>query len=251
MKPNFYIKLIVTVLFIFCLYAINSNHADNTSISSNPENKFLNLYIPVPPTFEETLKNAKKEDSKEIDQDWYDQVMENIKKEEYNISYSKELNTYQSANRSNNIRFIYHKDGFTAKTRDDRIPLFDESDMTFKDKDKKYKTIDEWSIDFGLSNVKRQMSNEKNESPSDFSNSEIIVTENKAYIENENMRIDYTNDENGMRQDFIIKIKPEGDGKLRLNLSADTKLKMIVGSDALMFKYKMLGRERKRFKSLL
>ena len=37
--------------------------------------------------------------------------------EEYNISFSKELDAFQSPNRKNNIRFIYHKDGFTAKTR--------------------------------------------------------------------------------------------------------------------------------------
>ena len=39
-----------------------------------------------------------------------------------------------------------------------------------------------------------------------------------------------------MRQDFIVKNKPEGDGQLRLNVNADTELKMITGADALMFK---------------
>ncbi len=67
-------------------------------------------------------------------------------------------------------------------------------------------------------------------------NEEIVAADNKAHIENENLRIDYTNNKEGMRQDFIVKNKPEGEGKLRLNLSADTKLKMIVGADALMFK---------------
>lgn len=68
--------------------------------------------------------------------------------------------------------------------------------------------------------------------------SELSVAGNKASIEDDNIRIDYTNDKEGIRQDFIIKNKPEGEGKLRLNISADTKLKMIVGADALMFKEK-------------
>ena len=49
------------------------------------------------------------------------------------------------------------------------------------------------------------------------------------------IRIDYTNTEKGMRQDFIIKQRPAGEGKLRLDLAAETKLNMILGADALIF----------------
>ncbi len=52
-----------------------------------------------------------------------------------------------------------------------------------------------------------------------------------------------------MRQDFIIKQKPAREGKLRLNLSADTKLKMIVGADALMFKNSK-GEEKMKYSAL-
>ncbi|MBK6877603.1 MAG: FG-GAP repeat protein [Ignavibacteria bacterium] len=57
------------------------------------------------------------------------------------------------------------------------------------------------------------------------------------------------NTKEGMRQDFIIKEKPEGNGKLRLNMSVDTKLKMIVGSDALMFKSND-GNEKMKYSQL-
>lgn len=63
------------------------------------------------------------------------------------------------------------------------------------------------------------------------------------------MRIEYTNDKEGMRQDFIIKNRPEGEGKLRLNISADTKLKMIVGADALIFKDKK-GEDMMKYSAL-
>jgi len=172
-----------------------------------------NLNCPEPPSFAETIKNDIKENyfesvTENIDQDWYSKAMENIQKEEYNISYNKELDAYQSPNRKNNIRFIYHNDGFTAVTRE-----------TSREK------RDDWEIQLRITNYEFGIKNEG-----------LKVEGNKAYVENDKIRIDYSNDEDGMRQDFIIKKRPEGEGKLRLNISADTKLKMIVGADALMFK---------------
>ncbi|MBK8553953.1 MAG: FG-GAP repeat protein [Ignavibacteria bacterium] len=69
-----------------------------------------------------------------------------------------------------------------------------------------------------------------------FSGSEFNTSNNFISIENENLKVQYTNDEDGMRQDFIVKNKPQGDGQLRLNIDAETELKMITGADALMFK---------------
>ncbi|MFZ1320725.1 MAG: FG-GAP-like repeat-containing protein [Ignavibacteria bacterium] len=210
--------------------------------------------------------------------DWYSEAMENIRKSEYNISQISQDDkekVYQSPNRANNIRFIYSDNGFTAKTMNDRIPLVDISDKTIKEEDKKYKTLDEWSIDFKLqdvrcktqdeitSDVRCQTSDEFYEKSSDlssphalsgdpflsFEDSELKASGNKASIENENIRIDYTNTKEGMRQDFIIKTKPEGDGKLRLNINAETELKMIVGADALMFKDDK-GNDKMRYSSL-
>ena len=231
--------------------------------SESGRNTGVNLNCPPPPCFGNFIKNQNhpennsldKSDgiqpgSDDIDKGWYAGAMENIQREEYNISYSEELGAFQSPNRANNIRFIYHNDGFTAKTRINKIPLFDLRDKNIKESDKKYESVPEWSIDFKLSNVRRQTSNDKNYTPASLSNQhdfigdpfiqleehELKVTGNKASIESDNIRIEYTNNEDGMRQDFIIKKKPEGEGKLRLNINAGTKLKMVVGADALMFK---------------
>ena len=67
--------------------------------------------------------------------DWYSQVKESITKAEYNITYVQELKAYQSPNRAQNLRFIYTADGFTAKPRTTKDPLFDQNDNSLKDAD--------------------------------------------------------------------------------------------------------------------
>ena len=201
-------KTILLSLSAVLLFSFSSQNQSMNKLNNHGNVNSPNLNCPAPPSFAETIKNDTKENyvesvTENIDQDWYSKAMKNIQKEEYNISYNKELDAYQSPNRKNNIRFIYHKDGFTAVTRE----------------------AEEWSIEFRIKNYELGIRNEG-----------FKITGNKAFIENDNIRVDYTNDEIGMRQDFIIKKKPEGEGKLRLNLTADTKLKMIAGADALMFK---------------
>ncbi|MBK8553943.1 MAG: hypothetical protein IPL53_24025 [Ignavibacteria bacterium] len=168
--------------------------------------------------------------------DWYQEALANIQKAEYNVSFSESLNAYQSPNRANNMRFIYHKNGFSAMLRNNKIALFDESDKMIEESDKKYEYLDYWNIDFRLESVSKGLNSINENGYTDFSGNDFISNENVISIENDNLRIQYKNDENGMRQDFIVKNKPEGDGQLRLNINADTDLKMITGADALMFK---------------
>ncbi|MBK9226691.1 MAG: FG-GAP repeat protein [Ignavibacteria bacterium] len=221
--------------------------------SESGRNTGVKLKCPPPPCFVNIIKNQNhpennsldKSDgiqtvSEDIDKDWYSGAMENIQREEYNISYSEELGAFQSPNRANNIRFIYHNDGFTAKNRINKIPLFDLRDKSIKESDKKYESIPEWSIDFKLTMINNK---------SYIVEGELSAAGNKAYIEDHNIKINYTNNEEGMRQDFIIKKKPEGEGNLRLNINARTKLKMVVGADALMFKDNQ-GVEKMKYSAL-
>lgn len=245
--------LLVLIIFSF---TFQNNHFNKISNQFFIEEKKLNLQCPAPLSFEQRIKSIGTKDDKKIDQNWYQEAIENIRQLEYNITYSDELGAYQSSNRENNMRFIYHKDGFTAKLRDNRVPLFDVNDKSLGEKDKKYKYLDEWSIDFTLQCVNHLTNTplcspllQRGDGGVLFNESEFVAAENKAYIENENIRIEYRNDKEGMRQDFIIKKKPEGEGKLRINLSAGTKLKMFVGADALMFKDKM-GNDKMKYSSL-
>jgi hypothetical protein len=219
----------------------------------NGRNTGVTLKCPPPPCFGNIIKNQNHPEnnsldksvgiqtvSEDIDKDWYSGAMENIQREEYNISYSEELGAFQSPNRANNIRFIYHNDGFTAKNRINKNPLFDLRDKSIKESDKKYESVPEWSIDFKLTMVNNESS---------IVEGELSAAGNKAFIEDQNIKINYTNNEEGMRQDFIIRKKPEGEGKLRLNINAGTKLKMVVGADALMFKDNQ-GVEKMKYSAL-
>jgi len=241
------------LIFTFCLISA-------VKIPSNENQKLFlkisNNTFPSPLDLSSVNKNLKSDSEGDIQNtDWYSKAIEQVSKDEYNISFSEELNSYQSPNRKNNIRFIYNKDGFIAKTRQEKIPLFDVRDKNIREEDKKYEKIPEWSIDFKTRDVRRETQNGnyefgiRNSEFKNFDGSEMKVDKNKASIENNYMRIDYTNTKEGMRQDFTIKNRPEGEGTLRLNLSADTKLKMIVGADALMFKDNA-GRDIMKYSSL-
>ena len=219
--------------------------------SESGRNTGVTLKCPPPPSFGNIIKNQNLPDnhslddgiqpvSDDIDKDWYSGAMENIQREEYNISYSEEHGAFQSPNRANNIRFIYHNDGFTAKNRINKIPHFDLRDKSIKESDKKYEIIPEWSIDFKLTLINNK---------SYTVGGELSAAGNKAFIEDNNIKINYTNKEDGMRQDFIIKNRPGGDGKLRLKVNANTKLKLLVGADALKFKDNQ-GVEKMKYSAL-
>lgn len=200
----------------------------------------LRLECPPHPALTRNLKQTAGNDnsSDAYDKGWYQQAIELIRKEEYNISYSEELNAFQSLNKANNLSFTYHNDGFTAKPQAEAEPLCDIDDKLVLEKDRKHETSEDWSIRFKV------ICSDLTEGTG-----ELRASGNKAHIEYDKMRIDYTNNENGMRQDFIIKQKPAGEGKLRLHLKAETQLKMIAGADALMFKNER-GEEKMKYSAL-
>ncbi len=190
----------------------------------------LPLNLNVEKSFPENTEESKLENS-----DWYNTALSGIQKSEYNIVFDKNERIFQSPNRDNNTRFIYHKDGFTAKLRNNKIPLFDVNNKMLEEKDKNYKSLDEWNLKLVAKNISRENGDVIT---IDMEQHEMQAFGNTAFIENENIRFDYTNNENGMRQDFIVKSKPEGEGSLRLTIEAQTKLKMILGEDGLMFRDK-------------
>ena len=231
----------IVIFFFALLFAGFGMPEDKAVLNVNGAD---DLYCPAPPTFAEFVSSspgnnkttAPEKDA--IDEAWYSKAVRQIAKDEYNISYSEELDAYQSPNRASNIRFIYHGNGFTAKTRSNRIPMFDVNDRTLAKDDLKYRTIDDWKLKMTIDAEEWGLEDE-----------EVKVNGNTAHVENEKIRIQYLNNEDGMRQDFIIKQKPAGEGKLRLNLSAETKLKMIVGADALVFKNSK-GEEKMKYTAL-
>ncbi len=245
------LTLNVTV-FILLLVSINSSDIKKQCAESRIESieSIIKLYCPNPAGLREVLNsNVKGSDfgyafnnsePGNVNGET-SSLIEKLRKDEYNISYSDELGTYQSPNRSNNLRFIYHKDGFTAHTREVKRETSDGKRLS--------NVSDEWSIDFRLRDLGRTDKKEDINDLCSMFSSELKASGNKAHSENENIRIDYTNNEEGMRQDFIVKNKPLGEGKLRLTISANTKLKMSVGADEVKFK-DINGDEKMKYSSL-
>ena len=182
------------IIFTFSLIITLSLTLTEFAIIKDESNTNQKFTYPSPldmTKIQTSVNNVSDKNADLQNSDWYSKAIENIEKEEYNISYSKELGAYQSPNRANNIRFIYHNDGFTAKMRDDKIPLFDVNDKTIREEDKEYKTIEEWEITFKVDGITTNSANSAGST--DFAGSEIKASGNKASIEDDKMRIDYTN----------------------------------------------------------
>lgn len=222
------VLLFIAFVFFLVFSIINGNHKKESSESQS-----------VTPTSLASCQLLKRDENLNLqkisgnqDPSWSGKAISTLRNEEYNISYNSEIQAYQSPNRANNIRFIYNKDGFTAKTRENRIPLFDVSDRRIREGDKKYRSIKEWELRMKVNGHSRGSGKESLVS---LDKSELIINKNKATIEDDNMRIDYINDERGMRQDFIIKNRPIGNGNLELQLSAETKLSIALSDEELIF----------------
>ncbi|MDZ4712487.1 MAG: integrin alpha, partial [bacterium] len=230
------ITAFVIIIFAIILFSFrqDTDYKNNANTSGDIDFGKLTLALNSPLDLSKEKNSTKEEES--IDKDWYSEAMSNIQKSEYNVSFSESLNAYQSPNRANNMRFVYHKNGFSAMLRDNKIALFDESDKMIEESEKKYENLDEWNVDFKLESVSKEVNAATENYFTKLSGSEFNTCNNEISIENDNLRIQYKNNEDGMRQDFIVKNKPEGAGQLRLNINADTELKMMAGGDALMFK---------------
>ena len=190
----------------------------------------------------------KNENNNSINEFWQTTATNNISKDEYKITFDDNINSYQSPNRNNNTRFIYHNDGFTAKVRQTKIPLFDERNPEIKESDKKYKYFEDWQIKFQVAGFTKSEINNNNNSEY-FSEKKLNINSNKAYIESDEMRIDYENTNEGMRQDFIIKQKPIGNDILKLAINVEANLKMNVSKENIIFSNKK-GKEMMKYASL-
>jgi len=241
MKPHFY-KLFYFCFFCLTLLFLLSSFVSQTeySVIDKNLNKVITekLYCPEPILFETFIRDQninsvytkKAEEEFSVDQDWYSKVINGLYNEEYNITYDSESKVYLSANRSNNMRFTYSEAGFTASVRNNEIPLVDKSYLSLKANEKEYTTVPKWQV-----GVKVNSFSKDRQSKSKFSGREFFTDKNTAYIEDDNLRINYTNNKDGMRQDFIVKSKPNGTEKLRLELMADSRLDMDIKPDAVKF----------------
>ena len=234
--------ILLVSLILLSITAFKDSYKEQTYLADpiNPLSLTCPEYFPTEHCINANQDFAKPDPGlNNIDQNWYSAAVDNIMKEEYNITYSEELKSYQSPNRANNIRFTYHNNGFTAKTMQTKIPLFDVNDKLLREADMKYETIEDWSVEFQINNYELVINNSK-----------PFASGYKASLENGKIRINYTNTKEGMRQDFIIKEKPSGDDDLQLTMNVRTNLKMSVSKDKVAFRSMKDGSDKMHYSSL-
>ena len=122
---------------------------------------------------------------------WWRDVQRQITKGEYEIYWNEDANAYQSLNRTRGLRLIYAENGFSVS------PWAEE---------------DDWNVTLTLSSYGRS------ETSRTYRGGKLNVTGCKAHAEGEDVRIEYRNDERGMRQDFIVHHRLPGEGEFRLSL---------------------------------
>ncbi len=178
-----------------------------------------------------------------INQDWYSKALEKIKEQEYHITYSEEMNSYQSPNRKNNLRFIYKSNGFIVSPRITETYKIDKNNPLAEKE--RIKITDDWKAEFTVLGYGRNGIIENK-----YLGNEIVVKDNIAYVKDENLKVDYINNEKGMRQDFTIYNKPKNEkGLLTLSLEVKTKERLLIGADALAIKSED-AKEYMRYNSL-
>ncbi|MBL7700930.1 MAG: FG-GAP repeat protein [Ferruginibacter sp.] len=170
-------------------------------------------------------------------QNWMATAQENIRKSEYHFTWEEKLKAYCTPNRKNNLRFFYNEKGFSVEPRQVKIPV-DKVDKMAGPEDIKYRTIPNWKVRFELdkgllsqmpsANGKQQMVNEN----------KWQIVNNKAEYITEKITVQYINNYEGMRQNFIVHTPLSKNNELKINFSIKTKLKSKLTGNCLQFFHK-------------
>jgi hypothetical protein len=178
--------------------------------------------------FIETPKTIPAVDTSQLKQSsWYATAMKNMEQGEYHFKKVEKTNNYSTPNRKNNLRFYYDENGFSVEPRTTQIPI-GEFNATKRPDEIKYKTIANWKVAFNLD--KKQIGK-----------GAWQVNGNKAEYITDNITVQYINNEEGMRQNFIVQKPLPGNKNLKLHFSVKTTLAQRFSSDRLQFANKKSG----------
>ncbi|MCF8342654.1 MAG: integrin alpha, partial [Chitinophagaceae bacterium] len=152
---------------------------------------------------------------------WFATIQKEMSKSEYFIREDASSGTLGSPNRKNNLRFTYDANGFSVKPRATKIPL--EENKPGQDPDDiKYKTIKDWAIRFDLNN-------------SQWGDGYWKIANNKAEYITDKVTVQYDNQEEGMRQNFVVHTPLEKGKSLAIDFKVSTTLKVTTNKEALNF----------------
>lgn len=143
-----------------------------------------------------------------------ERALEFIKRSEYFINADYDSSSYQSPNRSNNLRLTYDHNGFTAVPRDQRK--------------------EDWNYRIEAIGI---MKGSRTLSPS--VDPEFCASENTLMVDHGSFAIEYENGNEGMRQNFIVNedlSNEEGNLAIRLQCSGDLT-PALFDSTSVLFKH--------------
>ncbi|MBK8609501.1 MAG: FG-GAP repeat protein [Chitinophagaceae bacterium] len=164
-------------------------------------------------------------------QNWMAAAQENIRKSEYHFKWEEKLNAYCTPNRKNNLRFFYTENGFSAEPRTTKIPIGDFDPMAMPDEVKYLpvrqagKTLPGWKIHFNLDKKKQGKGFWE-------------VKENTAAYIADKITVQYINNDEGMRQNFIVYEPLSKTDDLKINFSIKTKLRHTLLDNQIKFFHK-------------
>ena len=206
------------------------------SIKPSYEFNFKNIINYNPFSAKKDKENTNPEDLKQGS--WYANALQNIEQSEYHFKWEEKLKAYCTPNRKNNFRFFYDDKGFTVEPRTTQIPVGDVDPMAMPNEIKYLpvrqaaKTIP--NLPTGQAGWKVKFNLDKNQVGKGF----WKLAENKAEYITDKITVQYINNEEGMRQNFIVHQPLSKSDKLNINLNIKTKLKTVLKNNRLQFSHK-------------
>ncbi|MBL0055240.1 MAG: hypothetical protein IPP31_03415 [Chitinophagaceae bacterium] len=189
----------------------------------------VNYIFPYKNTITANPFEPEKKPTEAWSQNWQSTVQENIRQSEYHFKWEEKLNAYCTPNRKNNLRFFYNENGFSVEPRTTKIPIGDPIaigfDPTARPDEKKYRALPNWKIKFNT---------DKNQVGKGF----WKIVENKAEYITDNITVQYINNYEGMRQNFIVHAPLSKKDELKINLSVKTTLRHTLIGNQLQFFHK-------------
>jgi hypothetical protein len=211
---------IFTLSAAIALFPHSQNIATVNFSANNNTNPAVHIF-PYTNTISTNVFEPEKKIAEPYSQSWLTVAQENIRKSEYNFKWEEKLSAYCTPNRKNNLRFFYNDQGFAVEPSTTKIPI-GKTDPVKDPGEQKYRSIRNWKVKFNLD--KKQVGKGKWQ-----------IGQNKAEYVTGKLTVQYINNEDGMRQNFIVNAPLSNNNKLKVNFSIKTRLKTMLINNALHF----------------
>ena len=152
--------------------------------------------------------NAQKELPAGVDKNWYAQTIASLDKMKYAFTGAKDNKSFSVTNPVNNLSFTITEKGYTVTGVQKNAPTI------------------KWNASFLLKGFGRN--NIYNVAGANFA---IVKKEAALTYQSPAMNVQYINSEEGLRQNFIIKEKPAGNGNLQIGLAIQSSLTALTLSN--------------------